>query len=410
MLFHFKILKNTMYQVLARISSSGASFLITIVIARHFGIVGYGDFAKVTALVTLFYLLADFGFNAVFLQYEESRLHFKDLFYSRIILSLVLIVVINLVSGLLPYNPQTNIGFSPDVRLGILVFSLTIITESILYTSSAIFQRNLSYFHFMISSIIGGVVAVGLVGLFALLSYPIIYIYFAYVISGVAESLTALYLTRERVFPPRIDHEFIRRLAKETFPITLLLVFNLIYFRIDMILLSVLRTSKDVAIYDLSYKVFDFLIALPLFLSNALYPSILADVKNTRTIPLAKWYVILFTVSSLAVIIPIWFCAPLLSIVRKEFIDTVAPLRILLLSLPVFFGTNILQWLLIAQKKQSSLAWIYFFSTILNVSLNVLYIPRYGYIGSAIITGVSEVFVFIALWLMLFPPKIYERN
>lgn len=404
MSFHFKILKNTLYQIIARISSSGATFFIMIIIARHFGINGYGDFAKVTALVTLFYLLADFGFNAVFLQYEDARVHFKDLFYSRIILSILLICLINILAVALPYNPVTNIGFSPSVRLGIFIFSMSIITESILYTSSAIFQRNLTYFHFMISSIVGGVVGLGLVGLFALFSLPITYVYVSFVLSGIVESVTALLLTGERVFPPKLDHLFIRRLAKETFPITLLMVFNLIYFRIDMILLSALRSTRDVAIYDMAYNVFDFLIALPLFLSNALYPSILTDVKNTRTIPKAKRLVSLFVASSLFVIVPIWIGAPLLKIVRTEFIDSVIPLRILLISLPIFFGTNILQWLLIALKKQGTLAWIYFFSTIVNILLNVLFIPRYGYIASAIITGASEAGIFIALWVLLFSP------
>src|SRR5438046_5823597 len=106
-----------------------------------------------------------------------------------------------------------------------------------------------------------------------------------------------------------------------------------------------MRSSHDVAIYDISYKVFDFLIAIPLFLSNSLYPTILEHEKNNRTVGIAKRYIFLFIVGSILLIIPVWFLAPFLSIVKKEFLEATLPFHILLLSLPVFFGTNILQWL-----------------------------------------------------------------
>lgn len=396
------IAKNTIYQIIARVISSGTSFLMTIVIARHFGLGSYGDFAKVTAYVTLFYLIADFGFNAIFLQHEDSKAHFHDLFYPRAALSLFLVIFVNALAFLLPYNPTTGIGFSPIARLGILIYSFTIITESILITSSAIFQRELSYVNFMISSIVGAIVSLVLTLLFVIFSAPFIYIFWAFLLGGLTESASAFILTEEKILPVHLDIAFIKRLTRETFPITLMLVFNLVYFRIDIIILSLMRPSHDVAIYDLSYKVFDFLIALPLFLSNSLYTTILTHEKNRRIFRVAKNYIGMFVLASLLVVIPVWFLSPLLTIVKQEFIDAVLPTRILLLSLPVFFGTNILQWLLIAQKKQTFLAWTYLCLTLFNIILNLIFIPTYGYIASAVITGLSELAVFAALWIKLF--------
>jgi O-antigen/teichoic acid export membrane protein len=144
---HIAIAKNTLYQVLARVVSSGTSFLIVIMIARHFGVFGYGDFAKITAYVSLCYLITDFGFNAIFLQKEDNRIRFRDLLYPRIILAGLIILVLNLLALFLPYNEVLNTGYSPAVRLGIAVFSLTLFSESILYTCLAVFQREcLVYF------------------------------------------------------------------------------------------------------------------------------------------------------------------------------------------------------------------------------------------------------------------------
>lgn len=398
------IAKNTIYQIIARIVSSGTTFLITIIVARHFGINGYGDFAKVTAFVTLFYLLADFGLNAVFLQRENSHVHFHDLLYPRIALACLLIFLVNGLAFFLPYNAVTGVGFSPLARLGIFLYSFTILTESILTSSAAIFQRELSYENFMISTVIGSIISLLLIAIFTTVSYTFLAVFIAFLLGGIAECLIALILTKEDLLPVRLDVGFIKKLTLETIPITLMLFFNLVYFRIDTILLSFMRSSHDVAIYDLSYKVFDFLIALPLFLSNSLYPTILENEKNNRTLGAAKKYIFLFIVVSLFVIIPVWFLAPFLPVLttKKEFAEVVFPIRILLASLPVFFGTSILQWLLIAQKQQKFLAYVYFISTVFNIVLNFIFIPQYSYFASAIITGLSEFLVFIVLWMKLF--------
>src|SRR5258708_191277 len=160
------IAKNTLYQILARIISSGTSFLIVISIARHFSIVSYGDFAKITAYVSLFYLITDFGFNAIFLQNKDNRMRFRDLLYPRIIFAGLIVVGINLLAFLLPYNQLLNTGYSPLVRFGISIFSLSLFTEAILYTCLAVFQRELKYELFLFCEIVDSIVTLAFVAVF----------------------------------------------------------------------------------------------------------------------------------------------------------------------------------------------------------------------------------------------------
>lgn len=404
MAFYRKLATHTIYQIIARIVSSGISFLITVFIARHFGVSSYGDYAKVTAFISLFYLLADFGFNAVFLQQEENTERFKDLFYLRLILSVVLIAIVNTLSLLLPYNNITGIGFSPFVKLGIAIFSLTILTESILYSSFAIFQRKFIYTRFMWATILGSIATLGFVAIFSLLRLPFYWIFIGYVLGAILEAGTALFFTDEHLFPVVLHISFIQKLAKETLPVALMLVFNLIYFRIDMLLLSLFKPSLDVGLYDISYRVFDFLIALPLFLSNVLYPMLIDSEKNNRIEKSkVKEYVLSFVGLGVLTAIPFWFLSPIIFLlIRPQLLPAIVPLRILLLSLPIFFATNILQWLLLARKQQQYLAYVYFFLTIVNVVLNVLFIPTYGYVASAIITGIGEGIVLLLLLVKVF--------
>jgi len=171
-----------------------------------------------------------------------------------------------------------------------------------------------------------------------------------------------------------------------------------------MIILSFYTTSANVGLYDVAYRVFDFLIALPLFLSNVLYPKLLQEEKNNRNVKSKLiMYVLLFTLLGVIVAIPVWFVCPIIfSLIKEEFVPAVIPLRILLTSLPLFFATNIMQWILLSKKKQIALAYIYASLMLSNIVLNILFIPQFGYVASAIITGVSEALVAVAMLFLLF--------
>ena len=398
-----KIAANTFFQIIARVLTSGTSFLFTILIARRLGVSGYGDFAKITAFVSLFYLFIDLGLNAIFLQKEDNKYRFKELFYGRLLFSFACIVVVNTLAYLLPYNPITHIGYSPFVRLGIFLFSLTLFTEGITYTASAVFQREHSYRSLTNASLISSLITL-LCLLFVLTTHQgLLVILGIFVVGSFVKAFLSLFLTREKIRPFLIDREFIRRLVQEAFPVTLVLIFNLIYFRIDMLLIGIMKPSSDVEIYNLAYSFFDSFLTIPLFLSNALYPTLLRDEKERRHSPamLIK-YAGIFVCCSFAIIILGWLLSPLLSLIRPDFVPAIIPLRIFLVSLPLFFITNIFQWLLIAKKQQKFLVKVYFIAMVINIIANIIFIPHYSYIASAIITGLSEGIVLCFLTWKLF--------
>jgi O-antigen/teichoic acid export membrane protein len=230
---------------------------------------------------------------------------------------------------------------------------------------------------------------------------------FGFVFSNFITSFILLFFAKEKIFAISLDREFTFKIIKASWPIGLMLIFNLVYFRADMILLSIFKTSHDVGIYGLSYKFFDFLIALPLFLSNAVYPLLLKTRNNSQEFfNLTRKYFLVFLGTSLLVIIPFWFISPLFILVKSDFAASVIPFRILLFSLPFFFTTSFMQWILITLGKQKYLMIVYLLSTVLNIVLNIVFIPQYSYIACAIITLVSEALVFVFLLIPLLKARI----
>src|SRR3972149_4780052 len=104
-----KIVANTLVQTLGRFISSGTTFLITVLVARQFGAEGYGEFTKIMTYVALFYLISDFGFNAVALKQmtekeEEAGKAFRNLLGLRLFGALFLIFLALAALNFLPYN------------------------------------------------------------------------------------------------------------------------------------------------------------------------------------------------------------------------------------------------------------------------------------------------------------------
>lgn len=394
-----KIATNTFYQILTKAFTSGSGFIITILIAGYFGAKGYGEFTKITAFISLFYLIADFGLNAIFLQFEEKEARFSHLLSLRLLASSIIVITVNLLVLLLPFNRAEDIGFPPQLRLGSFIFSLTIIFQAILFSSSAIFQKRLRYDLSMISMTVGTIITLVLIYFFSIMQMPVEYILLSYVIGYAISSAISLLVIKEKIRPFNFNPGFAAKIIKSSLPLGLMLLFNLIYFRVDIIILSFFKNTVDVAIYGYAYKYFEFLLAIPLFLSNAVYPFLLGSLKNLRSYYIfSQKYILIFLLISIVVTIPAWIFAPLIAVVKNDFIPSILVFKILLLSLPVFFLTNILQWILIAKNKKAYLLKIYIFAALLNTILNLLFIPQYSYIASAIITGVSEGLILILLF------------
>lgn len=390
---HMAIFKNTLSQLLARGSTTIVGFFVTILVARYFGAQGYGDYTKIISVVTLFYLVIDFGFNAAYIR--DKKVSFSHILYSRIGIAFLLFIFLNIAVFFLPFNVATNTGFSEVVKMGILIFSLSFFTQAIIFSTAGYFQRKQAYQHFMVSQAAGALLNLVLILLIVKFSFSIIFVVSALVISGLFSSVIGLVLTREK---PVFSSAIHRDLFVVSLPLAAMLIFNLIYFKIDAVILSFFKSTMDVGIYGFSFRVFEFLIAIPLFMSNSIYPVLTSKLNNKKVFLdfFIKYRVIFLIVSFLLIVIG-WFMSPLVSFINNDFSSSILPLRILLISLPLFFMTSIYQWALITFKQQKFLMYVYFLNAVLNIILNIAFIPRYSYIASAAITGFCEGLVAIIL-------------
>lgn len=393
------VFKNASYQTIARILTSGSGFIISVLLARHLGTYDFGNYIKIISFISIFYLVSDFGINAVFLQREkEEEIRFKDLLYLRLSISVLLFILANLISLFLPWSSTSSVGFSPFVKLGIFIFSWEFFIQAVLFSTNAIFQKRLRFDFWTKSLGLGSALSVLLIILAVLNGYSLQIILLFLVISDLVSALLSLFYAKEKFMPFDFNFKKAKELIVVSFPLGMMLVFNLIYFRVDILILAAFKASADVGIYGVSYLFFDFLLSLPLFISNALYPILLKHrQEKEKFLNLVRSYFLTYLVFSFIVVAVFWFSSPLFSFVKPEFSQAIVPFRILLLALPFFFLTSFLQWVLITAQKLKFLMLIYFFSMCANIILNFIFIPRYSYIAAAGITGICEAGVFLFL-------------
>ena len=374
--------------------------LVSIFIAREFGAQGYGDFTKITTFVAFFYLFVDFGLNAIYLKRNSD---WATLLGMRILGGVLLMF---LAIALLSFLPQGETqGYTGLVRLGIILFSPTILLQGLIVSANAIFQKHLRYDFATLALTVGNIVTVVLV-------WAAVYGLSSRVgVIGVTTSLLlGLCVTGivSFLFVRRIEHSvhisFDWKTAKILFmaalPLGITLLFNQVYFRIDSFVLALTRSTAEVGLYGLAYKVFELPLVIPTFFMNSVYPLLLVEQTPNFKKILRKSFFVLLIISLLSLVI-FWFAAPLLIYIRPEFAESIPLLRILTLGLPFFFLSSLVMWALIALGKQLVLAGIYGSLMITTILLDILVIPKFGATGAAWITVGSEALVLIASGLVL---------
>jgi O-antigen/teichoic acid export membrane protein len=413
----FKILLNTFFQIAGKLVSSGFGFLTTILIARFYSVSDFGEYIKIISFGTAFWIMGDFGLNAIAIrEYHEGGSvtdKFNRLLTLRVIISLVLMFVC---VSLLAFLPA---GYGPIAKLGIIIFSFTILSQNIHLTANSVFQQNLAYQKTLYALIITNLTSFVIIALAVWQRWPILAVIFSFSLAGIVLIIASLFFVKQYVgqIVLRFDWQEMRKMMFKAAPLGLVLIFNVIYFHIDSFLLASMKTSREVGLYGLAYKFFETALVVPTFYGNSVYPVLLTRLKNDqmgfhRLFRKSLLFLAAGSVLMTVVFLPI---APLfirLATNSAAYAGAVTALQILSFSFPVFFLSAIFMWFFVALNKKTLLLVVYGSSLVVNLVLNLIFIPRFGYYAAAAITGVSEVYILVIFifYYKFFPTRFQLKD
>ncbi len=396
-----KVAFNTAAQIIGKVATLVISLFATALVARSLGRAGYGDYSLARNFMLLFTLGVDFGLNAVVVRKitrdkAATRRIFSNLLSLRLLLSCVFVLF-----GvfLLPFFP-----YSPLLKWAIVIALLILIPQGLYRSANTIFQTNFRYDLPMTAFVLGQLISLGLIVLGVLRGWGLLFLIAAGLIGHLVMILIVfLMLKKFRIeFTFGGDLRLWRTLILAALPLGLMLLFSEINAKADLFLLSLLPlprgfglgSSETVGVYSLAYQIFNNVVILPTFFMNAFFPIMVMDQKHNWprfTRRLKKALLILLGLSILGAGTGI-ILAPLIVkiIAGVSFDHSVIALRLLLLGLPLFYLSSPLQWFLVTTNREKILPFIYGLAAVVNIFLNLIFIPKFSYQASAVIVLVVE--------------------
>jgi O-antigen/teichoic acid export membrane protein len=409
---------NTAAQLLAKVVTTLVTLFATYLISKAFGTVGVGEFIAATSYVALFYLLSDFGINAIFTKKVHSEKAEED--KSRLFYFFENLVSVRLILGIgisfLAVAILAFLNYPVNVKVAIVFASLLIFNQALFATAAGVFQLKLRYEFSAVAEIVGSLLTLVLLLFFLQAGLGIVYIILAYVLGTGLRSLLALVFARRLVGGLGVgsDTSLWKIYLFSSIPLGMMAIFSQIMANIDKVILSLSPLSADlgynnlqaVGIYGLAYKFFDVSLVLPTYLMNAAFPIFVktAGVEPARLKEIVKK--LGFTMVGIALVIAVvgFLLAPLVLgffLEGSDLSGSVQSLRILVLGMPLFYLSALLVWLVVALNEQRYLIAIYFVAALTNLTLNLYLIPRFGYLASAWLTLLSEVIIVLGAALLL---------
>ena len=393
-----KIAKNSSVIVTGSIITRVIGLIVTIYLARYLGTIGFGKYSFVFAYLAFFNIVTDLGLQQILVrEMARDRSNAPKLIGNasiiRLILTLFAITLSVTIITLMPYPADTT------SYIYIAAFTLVFISFSDFYTT--IFEANLVMEYSVISKLIFKFLSAGLIFYLIFTGGTLTEIILVIVFSEMVKTMLCYCFSRKFVKPDfTIDINLWKHLFKESLPLALTGIILIIHFRIDVIMLSVMKGDAAVGLYSAAYNLSEPLGLISYALVISLFPIMSVSFKESRE-RLVKSYKLglkYILIVMLPIAVGVVFIADrvILFVYNPEFAPSVVALQILVWAVVLSSINFIMLNLLVAIDRQILNTWAIGLGAAVNVFLNFILIPVMSFTGAAITTVVTNVLIFIA--------------
>lgn len=213
-------------------------------------------------------------------------------------------------------------------------------------------------------------------------------------------------LWRVGVVPVRIDRQLLRRMLWLSTPVIGLMVSQYVFGSIDIVVLRLFTTTRDVGVYAVAYQAYTVLSAAAVT-ATAVFVPLFVSLKMAGRDGLIKRYLtrgvpqglfIISVVGGLAVT-PLGVLVPI--VFGKGFRGAATPMAILVVGLAFLFAAYLVAPILTLHEQTRTTAVINAIAAVINVAADFLLIGVFhmGVVAPAIATSGALAFTFVAFYL-----------
>lgn len=385
------MLKDGALLLLAKLLSMGSGMIITIFVARYFGVDVYGQYTTALAFVSFILAFTDFGTDTYMLKECSIDKANLSIIYSN---SLLIKIIVLGITSLLIICLANILNYGINVYKLILLIIPQLVINYLVNTYFVIMQIEQKLSQNAIIQIIQTFIMLVFVGITLAFKLNI----FIYATLQILLSLIILsiYLKLVKVkFTPTFNYSKIIIKGSIFFGLSSLLY--IIYYKLDTVMLSIIKGSYYVGIYESAYKVISVLISLIVILDNIFLPKFfsLYEINLRKMLELYKSMLLISFILS----IPLCFVFMNFSeiiiklLYGNEYLDASLIFKILIWSVAIRLMAAIVGFVVTASNNMKIKVKFQFMFAIMNIILNLILIPLYGIIGAAISTILTEFMV-----------------
>ena len=399
-----RLVKNTSVLMVSQIIGYALAFFYSIYSARYLGVEGFGVLSAALAFAGIFSILTDLGLSNLTVRevardHKMARKYLSNAMALKILLSILTFILIAVLGYLSGY---------PQEKSYVLYFiTLSLILNSFGGIFNAIFQAYEKMEYQSITQILNNVMM--FVGIFLAIGYQLNIVAFAFVYfaaSAFSLILTIIICLWKFIIPKiEFDFSFWKSMLIEALPIAVSGIFALIAFRVDMVMLEMIKGSVAVGWYSAAYRLMEALLFFPSMYTLSVYPLLskfYVDSRQSLEISYYKSFKYL-TIISVPIVAATTLLAPdiILLIYKSSFSESIIALQILIWALPFIFLSYVLGSTIVSVNKQVEVVRITFITMIINIGLNLVLIPSWGFVGAACVTVITEIALFISYFYIV---------
>jgi len=388
------VVQNTFWLALAEIISRGLKFLLFIYAARILGSYFYGVFSFAFSLAAILAIISDLGvFTTSVREFSKDKSlmkkSFGDILGLEFILSLIYFLILVGLSFLNYHDPS--------IKYVLVILGGYMALESLYQFFFAAFRAEQKMRYESITRILNVVITV-ICG-FLLLTYKpsAINFSYAYITGSIVAIVYAsyLYLKHFGSFKIHFNLSIYRKFLSLAWPLASVYIFYNLYHSLDSVVLGFYHLINQTGLYNAAYKIMDMAILPVILISASFFPHLSSYQKdddfaqNGRQTFKLNWF------WSIAIGLPIIATCILLApqiiqlLYGPSYLSAAPVLQILMLTALVIYLSYPLFNLLIARGQQKLVFYISASGAVLNLVLNLILIPYWGFYVAAISTLIT---------------------
>ncbi len=366
-------------------------FGLFLVLINYFKPEEYAVYTLTWTQIGLLLPLLDFGTTSYGLVYINDSIEKKvrELFSLRFYLSLITFVLTIFLAIIFRYPVSILI---PIVLTSFVIFA-NMFSGTYLILSSI---KQKSYLASLVSMIFQICLVISLIAGILITKQLMTVFIITFVLYNLY-SLVNFLLVRKEVgsLSLKIDLKQWLIIIKKSFVFLLISLLAGFYSKVDVLILNFIKGKQAVGIYSAGYRFLDalmFVVTAYNVSSMPLFSRLVKEKKKKLFInKIKKDFVLVFSIG-MFIALGFYFLGPVILpfVYKSTYFQSIQVLRIIIFALPLILLTSVFLNSIYSLNKAKVVIYIFLFQLILNVALNLFFIPRYGFFASAYITLVCE--------------------